>query len=135
MCLYVFLPSVFKAMTKVRVTGRAVPTHYVTHPNDWQEIRLLRTADGIYIWGNPSEAGPERLWGLPIVQNDALAENTGLVGSFESAWIQLLERRGILLEIGFTGNQFVEGKQTIRASMRTVQVIYRPPAFCTVTGI
>ncbi len=125
----------FKAMTLLRLVGRVSPTHNILHPNDWQEIRLLRTADGIYIWGNPSEAGPERLWGLPIVQNDAITENTGLVGSFEAAWIQLLERRGVILEMGFTGSQFVEGKQTIRASMRTVQVIYRPPAFCTVTGI
>lgn len=127
--------AVYKAMTKVRVTGRAVPTHYVTHPNDWQEVRLLRTADGIYIWGNPSEAGPERIWGLPVVQNESLAENTGLVGSFEPAWISLFERRGVVIERGFVGTQFTEGKQTIRGSMRAALVVFRPPAFATVTGI
>ena len=127
--------AVFKAMTKIRVTGRAVPTHYVSHPNDWQEIRLLRTADGIYIWGNPSEAGPERIWGLPVVQNEALTENTSLVGSFEPAWISLFERRGVVIERGFVGTQFVEGKQTIRGSMRAALVVFRPAAFSTVTGI
>ena len=127
--------AVFKAMTLVRVTGRAVPTHYVTHPNDWQEIRLLRTADGIYIWGNPSEAGPERIWGLPVVQNESLTENTGLVGSFEPAWISLFERRGVVIERGFVGTQFTEGKQTIRGSMRAALVVFRPAAFSTVTGI
>ena len=125
----------FKAMTKLMVTGRVNATHQVMHPNDWQAIRLLRTADGIYIWGNPSEAGPERLWGLPVVKSDVMTENTGLSGSFEGAWIQLLERRGVLLEVGFTGSQFTQGKQTIRASMRVVLVTYRPVAFCTVTGI
>lgn len=127
--------AVFKAMTKVRVTGRAVPTHYVTHPNDWQEIRLLRTADGIYIWGNPSEAGPERIWGLPVVQNEALSENTSIVGSFEPAWISLFERRGVVIERGFVGDQFIQGKQTIRGSMRAALVVFRPAAFSTVTGI
>ena len=96
---------------------------------------MLQTSDGIYIWGNPAEAGPERLWGLPVVQADSLDENTGIVGSFEAAWIQLLARRGLIVEMGFTGSQFVEGKQTIRASMRTVLVIYRAPAFGTATGI
>lgn len=124
----------FKAMTKIRVTGRAIPTANIMHPNNWQGIRLLRTADGIYIWGNPSEAGPERLWGLPVVQSDAIPEGTGLVGSF-SDWCQILERRGIIVEMGFIGNQFTEGKQTIRASMRAVFAVYRAPAFCTVTGL
>ena len=125
----------FKATTKLMVIGRVNATHHVMHPNDWQAIRLLRTADGIYIWGNPSEAGPERLWGLPVVKSDVMSENTGLSGSFEGAWIQLLERRGVVLEVGFVGSQFTQGKQTIRASMRVVLVTYRPVAFCTVTGI
>ncbi len=128
--------AIYKAMfEKVLLVGRSNPTHVLLHPLDWSPIRLLRTSDGIYIWGNPSEAGPERLWGLPVVQSDALDQNTGLVGSFEGAWIQLRERRGIVLELGFTGSQFVQGKQTIRASMRAVLVTYRPVAFCTVTGI
>lgn len=124
----------YKAMTLIRVTGRATPTGHIMHPNDWSAIRLLRTADGVYIWGNPSEAGPERLWGLPVAQADSLDENTGIVGSFAD-WSQLLERRGLMVEIGFVGTQFTEGEQTIRASMRVVFVIYRAPAFCTVTSI
>ena len=71
---------------------------------------------------------------FPVVQSDVLTENTGIVGGFAD-WCQLLERRGILVEVGFTDTQFVEGKQTIRASLRTVFAIYRAAAFCTVTGI
>lgn len=127
--------AIYKAMTKVRVTGRAMPTHNLLHPNDWQSIRLLRTADGIYIWGNPSEAGPERIWGNPVVQTDAIAENTGLVGSFLPAWIMAFERRGIDIQVGYSGTQFAEGKRTIRADFRVVNVVFRPAAFCTVTGI
>jgi HK97 family phage major capsid protein len=127
--------TIFNMMKLIRVTGRAMPTHVLLHPNDWAPIRLLRTADGLYIWGNPSEQGPERIWGLPVVQNESLTENTGLVGSFLLPWITVFERRGIVVERGFVGDQFKEGKQTIRASGRWAQVVYRPAAFGTVTNI
>lgn len=125
----------FKAMTKIRVTGRAIPTHHVIHPTDWEGVRLLRTADGVYIWGNPSEAGPERLWGLPVVQCDADSAATGYVGSFQPAWVSLYERRGVDVQVGYTGTQFTEGKRTIRADMRMALVFFRPAAFCSVTGL
>lgn len=125
----------YKAMKSIRVTGRAMPTHHVVHPDDWQGIRLLRTADGVYIWGNPSEAGPERMWGLPVVQQDIASAGTGLVGSFQPQWVSLFERRGVDIQVGYTGTQFVEGKRTIRADMRAAFVVFRPAAFCTVTGI
>lgn len=125
----------FKAMTKIRVTGRAIPTHHVMHPTDWQNVRLLRTVDGVYIWGSPSEAGPERLWGLPVVQQDADAAGTGYVGSFQPAWVSLFEKRGIDIQVGFVGAQFTEGKRTVRADTRMALAWFRPAAFCSVTGL
>lgn len=125
----------YKGMTKIRVTGRAIPTHHLMHPTDWQTVRLMRTTDGIYIWGNPSEAGPERLWGLPVVQQDADVAGTGYVGSFQPAWLSLFERRGIDVQIGYVGTQFTEGKRTVRADMRVAFVVFRPAAFCQVTGL
>lgn len=127
--------AIHKAMTLVRVTGRAMPTHVILHPNDWEAIRLLRTIEGIYIWGNPADLGADRIWGLPVVQTDAQTENTGIVGSFLAPHITLFERRGVNVEIGYTGTQFVEGKRTIRADLRAALVGFRPTAFATVTGI
>lgn len=126
--------AIHKAITKVRVTGRANPNAVVLHPNDWEEIRLTRTADGIYILGNPATAGPMTLFGLPVALGDVATENTGLVGDFAN-FAQIFERRGIDVQVGFTGSQFVEGKQTLRADLRAAFVVFRPAAFCTVTGI
>ena len=124
-----------KAIVAVRVTGRALPSAYVTHPTDWQDVRLLRTADGVYIWGNPSEAGPERIWGLQVVQSDAITLNTGLVGDFAN-FSELSFRRGVDVQISNSHDVFfVNGKQAIRADVRAAFVVYRPAAFCTVTGI
>lgn len=127
--------AVYKAITKIRVTGQAEPTAYVTHPNDWQEVRLLRTTDGIYIWGSPAEAGPERIWGLQVRQTPVIAEGTGLVGAFTPHG-QIFRREGLTITLSTEhSTYFVENKVAILAELRLALVIYRPSAFCTVTGI
>lgn len=127
--------AIYKAMTLVRVTGRAMPDAVVMHPNDWQDIRLLRTADGIYIWGSPSEMGVPRIWGRPVIESDAQTENTAVVGDFGN-FSELAIRRGIDVQVSNShSTYFVEGKQAIRADMRAALIFYRPAAFATVTGI
>jgi len=126
--------AVYKAMVKIRVTGRAMPNLIVYHPTNWQDVRLLRTADGLYIWGNPSEAGPDRIWGLPVAQSDAITLGTALVA--DSSFTELATRRGIDVQTSNShSTYFVEGKQAIRADMRVALVVYRPTAICTVTGL
>jgi HK97 family phage major capsid protein len=125
---------VYKAMVKVQVTGQAQPNLAVFHPNDWQDVRLLRTADGLYIWGNPSDAGPERIWGLQVAMAQAITEGTALVG--DTNYLELAVRRGVDTQVSNSHSTFfIEGKQAIRADMRVALVVYRPTAFATVTGI
>jgi HK97 family phage major capsid protein len=129
------MDAFFKAMTKIRLTGRANPTHHLMHPTDWQNVRLTRTADGIYIFGSPTDAGPERLWGLPVVQQDADVVGRGYTGSFLPMFVSMFERQGVDIQIGFVGTQFAEGKRTVRGDMRAALVWFRPSAFCEVTGL
>jgi HK97 family phage major capsid protein len=127
--------AVYKAFTLVRVTGRAMPSAAIFHPNDWQGVRLLRTADGIYIWGNPSEPGPGRIWGRTVVECDAQTENTAVVGDFMN-FSELAVRKGIEVKVSDShSDYFVKGKQAVRARIRAALIFYRPAAFCTVTGI
>ena len=127
--------AVYKAMTKIRVLGQAIPSGVVFHPNDWQEIRLLRTADGIYIWGSPSEAGPERLWGLPVVQSAYETENRALVGDFAN-FSELAFRSGITVQVTNShASYFISNILVVLLEFRVALICYRPKAFAEVTGI
>lgn len=127
--------AIYKAMTKVKVNGLAMPDVTVWNPSDWQLVRLLRTTDGIYIWGSPSEPGPARIWGLPVAEAFGLTAGTAVVGDFGD-YSELAVRRGIDVQISNShADYFVNGKQAIRADIRAALIFYRPKAFATVTGI
>lgn len=128
----------YKAMQKIRGSagaGFAEPTGIVMHPDDWTDIKLLRTADGIYIWGSPSEEAPDRLWGMTVRQTTALTAGTGLVGAFRP-WATVVRREGITVTMSTEHSTFfAENKVLIQAEERLALKVTRPSAFATVTGI
>jgi HK97 family phage major capsid protein len=127
--------AIYKAMTLVRVGGRANPGAIAIHPTDWMNIRLLRTADGIYLWGSPADPGPDRIWGLPVAITDAITLGTALVGDYATHSL-LAYKRGIEVQItNAHASFFINGLQAIRADVRAVMVVFRPAAFATVTGL
>lgn len=126
--------AAMKALTKVRVTGRATPNAFIFHPNDWEVLVLTRTADGLYILGNPANGTPQRLWGLQVVVSDAITENTGLTGDFANFCL-LAERQGVEIATGFVNDDFTKGRVTMRGTLRVAFPTLRPAAFCTITGI
>lgn len=125
----------YKAFTLVRTVGFAEPGVVFMNPADWQDIRLLRTSDGIYIFGSPLDPGIERMWGIRVVLSMAVVANTGIVGAY-GQYSALYMRRGLDIKISDSHDTyFIAGKQAIRADMRCTVVHFRPKAFCKVTGI
>lgn len=125
----------YKARTRVRVTGRSMPTHFLIHSFDWEAIRLEKDVDGNYKWGPPSEAGPNRMWGLPVVEQDIDVEGRGYCGAFTPDCVLAAERRGVDVQVGFVGTQFLQGLRTMRADCRMALAWLRPVAFHEITGL
>jgi hypothetical protein len=127
--------AIFKAITLIRTNGDAEPTGAIFHPIDWQNVKLLRTVDGLYIWGSPSEAAPDRIWGLQVVVSNAVNQGSALVGAFRP-WAQLFSRDELTIEVSTEhSTYFVERKAAVLAYERLTLAVYRPAAFCQVTGL
>jgi HK97 family phage major capsid protein len=127
-----YFDTSFNAAKDVRITGRSTPSAYIFHPNDWAIIRLARTVEGIYILGNPNEV-VDRLWGLQVVQSDAIAEKVSLCGAFAD-WVKLYEKRGVVVEMSDSeGTNFSHFIFAVRATVRVANVLLRPCAFCRFT--
>lgn len=127
--------AILKAMTKIEVNAFLDASGVVMNPLDWQDIRLLRTVDGIYIWGSPSDPGPKRVWGLPVVTTTRIAENTALVGAFRDA-AQIFRRSELAFAVSDSHDDFFyKNLLALRVEERLALVVFRPAGFCTVTGI
>lgn len=131
--------AIFQGRTKVRVVGKGRPNAVVLHPNDWQTIRLARenAATGTlggYIMGPPSQVGATTLWGLPVIESEALTENTGLLGDFAQG-CTLFDREQSAVRVGTINDQFVRNMQTILAELRAAFIVWRPSMFTKLTGI
>jgi HK97 family phage major capsid protein len=70
-------------------------TGVVMNPLDWETIRLSREdtggpGTGAYIFGPPSQAGVETLWGRAVAQSPAIPQGTALVGDLRAAilWVR-----------------------------------------------
>jgi HK97 family phage major capsid protein len=135
--------AIHKAITKVQSVGFFQPDAIVLHPNDWQTLRLTKDSNGQYLAGGPftgsygvggyTVAG--FVWGVPVVTTTAITQGTALVGAFRLGG-QIFRRMGLTMEMtNSDASDFVYNRIAIRAETRLTLVVYRPLAFCTVTGI
>jgi HK97 family phage major capsid protein len=134
--------AIHKAMTSIRTTSFLEPDGIVMHPNDWQDVRLGKDANGQYYGGGPF-TGPygqngiarDNIWGMPVVVTPAITEGTALVGAFRLG-AQMFRKGGLTVEASNSHSDFFQRNLTaIRAEERLALAVYRPTAFATVTGV
>jgi len=129
------LTTTRKGRTKVRVTGRARATAFVMHPNDWEAIDLLQDNENRYYYGGPSQMGSPTLWGLPVVESEAMTEGYTVVADWRLAI--LWERMQTVISMSNSHSDFfIRNLVAVLAEYRAAFALIRPKAFvkCDLTA-
>lgn len=105
-------------------------TGHVLNPIDWAGIETLKDGQGRYIIGNPQGTAQPTLWGLPVVDTQAMAVGKFLTGAFRLG-AQIFDQWDSRIEVGFQNDDFVRNKVTILGEERLALAVYRPEAFVT----
>ncbi|WLB14998.1 phage major capsid protein [Bradyrhizobium japonicum] len=100
----------------------------ILHPSDWARIELLKDGEDRYLWSNPrSLAGPS-LWGLPIVDTQAMTVDKFLVGAFKMA-ATIYDRMDAEVAVSSENqDNFIKNMYTVRAEKRLALAVKRPLA-------
>ena len=125
------------AKLQARLAGLATfaPDGLVLNPVDLEKIELIKTEEGaankgVYVVGDPkSGAQVTTVWGLSVVESDAIAAGYFLLGAFRTA-AELIDRLQARVDISFENeDDFIRNKATIRAEERVGLAVERPTAF------
>jgi len=102
---------------------------HVMNPIDWAFIETLKDGQGRYIIGNPQGQITPTLWGLPVVQTQAISVDKFLTGAFQLG-AQIFDRWAARVEIA-TENEddFIKNLLTVLGEERVALAVYRPEAF------
>lgn len=100
----------------------------VLHPSDWMQMRTLKDADGRYILGAPQDTVAPRLFGLPVVESQALAAGKFLVGNFKRAATLYDRWQPQVVVSSEDRDNFVRNRLTILAEKRIALAIKQPLA-------
>ena len=104
-------------------------TGHVLNPIDLARLQLLKDGNANYVIGNPVSGANTTLWGLPVVETQAMGAGNFLTGAFGMA-ATLYDRQQAAVAIA-TENQddFVKNLITLLAEERLALQVSRPEAF------
>jgi HK97 family phage major capsid protein len=103
----------------------------VMHPRDWANIELHKDSNNRYIWVQVTSGGQLRLWRVPVVPTQSIAEDTFLIGAF-SLGAQIWDRESASIRLSeHHSDYFTKNMVAILCEERLALTIYRPQAFVT----
>lgn len=133
------LDQILNAMVKIARSdsttyGGGVANLVVLRSEDWQDLMQVKDAENRYMLGDPANTPGGRVWGLPIVMNDALTSATGMV--LDTSWCALGIREDVTVEATNShGELFAAYITALRARVRAALIVKRDAAIVKLTGI
>lgn len=122
------LKTARQARTKVRTVGRARATAYVFHPDDWEQFDVLTAGtSGAFYFGGPMQMGNPRLWGLPVIESEAIRKGTFYTGDLKQAVLWDRERANVRVSDS-PDNYFLRNLVAILCELRAAFGVLRPAA-------
>jgi HK97 family phage major capsid protein len=121
--------TIRKAKTKVRFQGKARANAVLLNPLDWETLDLWMTFEGP--GSNYRQAAQQTaptIWGLTVVETEAVAEGTAIVGDFRYAMLWDREQTTVRATQGYE-DFFMKNLVAILAEMRAAFGVLRPKAF------
>jgi hypothetical protein len=126
------LTTLRRAKTKVRTVGRSIANAYLLNPADLETVDLLQDNEGRYYFGGPGGVGSASvLWGLPVIETEAVPAGTGYVGDFRKAILWDREQASVTMTDSHA-DFFVRNIVAILAEMRAAFGVIQPNAFVEV---
>lgn len=117
-----------RAMLQVRVAEYRTSA-FVMNPIDWADIQLQKDADGRYIWSDPTINNGQNIWGLPVVDTNAMTAGKFLAGAFNMA-ASVIDREDASVEVSTEdSDNFRKNMVTILAEERLALAVFRPDSF------
>jgi HK97 family phage major capsid protein len=122
--------TVRKALTKARVVGRVVPNAVALHPEDVETVDLAREGAGTgqFLGAGPFALGPRTLWGLPVIESEAIPAGRGLVGDYSKAVLWDREQTTVTMTDSHA-DFFIRNMVAVLAEERVAFGVTRPTAF------
>lgn len=124
------LDSIRTAIRLVVVNGRTRPTAVVVTPEDAEAIERLKDSQSRYIGAGPFGSQFTTVWGVPLIESEAIPTGFALVGDFRKA--VLFDRESTSISVGTANDDFIRNLVRVLAEMRAGFGVLRPAAFTEV---
>ena len=134
--------NLLKAKQAVRTATGYAADAILINPADLEALLLTKDSNLQYLlggpaygsYGNGAYVGNPRIWGLPVVESDAVAEGQAIVGAFKAGSSVVAKAgEGLRVEVSNSdGDDFTYNRVTVRMEERLLLATRVPSAFVKV---